>query len=101
MTRLRQFDAFNGGHFPGKFVRELHQDARTVSSVLFASDSAHMVEIDEDRQTLLDDFVRFLPLHLTNETDAAGVVFELRIIEALLGWESVISHFCYKGGGGI
>ena len=60
-----------------------------------------MVQIDEDRQPLLDDFVRFLPLHLTDEADAAGVVLELRIIKALLGGESVISHFCVKKGVGI
>ena len=46
-----------------------------------------MIEIHENRERLLDDLVRAPAFHLADESDAAGVVLELRIVQSLLfGW---------------
>ena len=44
-----------------------------------------MVKIHQDLKTLFDQVVRFVPLHVHDETDTAGVVFKTWIIEPLLG----------------
>ncbi|MNT48849.1 hypothetical protein D3C72_1856530 [compost metagenome] len=42
-----------------------------------------MVQVFQDLQTLLDDRVAFLALDVRNETDAAGVMFVLGVVQAL------------------
>src|ERR1700692_4295710 len=43
-----------------------------------------MVEVDENFQRVADQLVGFFSLDVDDETESAGVVFELRIIKALL-----------------
>jgi hypothetical protein len=51
-----------------------------------------MVQIDQNRQGLLNDGMGTFPLHLAYESNATGVVFKLGIVEALLLGESVFAH---------
>src|SRR5689334_1283959 len=78
---LRELDALRGEHRSEKLVRHLHQNARAVTGQRVAAASATMSEIDEDFQTLADNFVRFFPMHVHDEAHAAGIVFERRVVE--------------------
>ncbi len=62
----------------------LQQDAGAVTRVDLAAAGAAMVEVLEDLDALFDDGVRFATLDVHDEADAAGVMLELRVIEALL-----------------
>jgi hypothetical protein len=44
-----------------------------------------VIEILQDRQRLLDDFVRLLTLDIDDESDATGIVLKPWIIKALFG----------------
>ena len=65
-------------------MRHLQQDAGAVAGVDLAATRAAMVEVLEDLDALLDDGVRFAALDVHDEADAAGVMLELRVVEALL-----------------
>ena len=67
----------------------LGQDAGAVACVDLAAGSAAVVKVAEDLQRLLNDVMGFLPIHVHDETDTTGVVFELRIIQALLRRQAV------------
>ena len=49
-----------------------------------------MIQVHEDRQRILHDVVGFRPLHVHHKSDAARVVFKLRIVESLLLGQSLI-----------
>jgi hypothetical protein len=55
-----------------------------------------MGQVDENLNALDDDVVRLLTLNVGDETDAAGVVLEARVVQALslgrYGSESRSSH---------
>ena len=74
-------------------MRHLHQNPRPVSGVGFAAAGAPVVEVQQDCQCLLDNFVGFVTLHVYNKSDSASIVLELRIVQALLLWQSVVVHF--------
>jgi hypothetical protein len=78
-------------------MRHLNQDTRAVARVFFNTGTT-MIEILQNLKGIGDDGVRFLPLHVTDKADAAGVMLELRIIQALFRGESVVSHFWYERG---
>jgi hypothetical protein len=63
-------------------VRHLDQDARAVAGQRVATRGAPVHEVPEDLDPLLDDVVRGLTLDVGHETGAAGIVLELRIVEA-------------------
>jgi hypothetical protein len=42
-----------------------------------------MVKVDEDLQTLAHDGVAFSPLDMGDKANAAGVVFVVRVVQAL------------------
>jgi hypothetical protein len=85
VTRLRQVDArVLLRHLLEERMRHLQQDAGAVAGVDLAAAGAAMVEVLQDLDALLDDGVRFLALDVHDEADAAGVMLELRVIEALL-----------------
>ena len=65
-------------------MRHLHEHAGAVAGVDLAAAGAAMIEVLEDLDALLDDGVRFAALDVHDEADAAGVMLELRVIEALL-----------------
>ena len=47
-----------------------------------------MIQVEQDLQPLSDQFVRFVSLHVDDESNAARVVFKVRIVEPLPGGES-------------
>ena len=61
----------------------MHEDARAVAGVRFATARAAVVEVDQNLERLGDDVVRLPALDVDDEADAARVVLELRIVKAL------------------
>jgi hypothetical protein len=49
-------------------------------NILPTATSAPMVEIEQNRQTLFDNFVGLMAVHLDDKTDTTGIMLELRII---------------------
>ena len=70
----------------------LHENAGAVAAVFLATASAAMIEILQDHERLLDDFVRLFALDIDDKADAAGIVFETRIVKALFGRQTRLSH---------
>ncbi|MET3246990.1 hypothetical protein ABIE53_003735 [Burkholderia sp. OAS925] len=70
-------------------VRNLDQNARAVAHERIGADSAAVVEILQNLQALLDDLVTFLALDMSDEADAAGVMFVLRVVQPLRGGNRV------------
>ena len=68
-------------------MRHLEQDSRSVTGIFFAAARPAVIEILQNRQRLLDNFMRLLTLDIDDESDATGIVFKPRIIEALFGRE--------------
>ena len=66
-----------------ELVRDLHQDAGAVAHARIGADRAAMLEIAQDAQAVLDDLVRLAALDVGDEADAAGVLVERRIVQAL------------------
>ena len=81
MARRRKGEAKLGCLLGEEFVRGLHQDAGAVAGARVGADGAAMLEIEKDRQRVLDDLVRFAPLDVGNEADAAGILLLRRIEE--------------------
>jgi hypothetical protein len=61
----------------------LQQHAGTVPGVGFAAAGTAVIEVAQDRNGLLQDLVRLAALYVDNEADPAGIVLELRIVQAL------------------
>ena len=64
-------------------MRELNENPCAVAGVHFATASASVIEVNQDGQRLLNNIMGTFPLHLTDEADATGIVFKLRVVEAL------------------
>ena len=77
----RQREAELGGLAGEELVRDLHQDAGAVAGARIGADRAAMLEVEQDRQRVLDDLVRLAALDVGNEPDAAGILVERRIIK--------------------
>jgi len=75
-----------------KLVRHLQEDAGAVAGIGLTAAGAAMIKIDKHGQCLLDDLVGLFALHVGDESDAAGIVLELGIVEALLFGCSVVFH---------
>jgi hypothetical protein len=65
-------------------VGGLDHAARAVAHQRIGADGAAMVEIDQDLQALAHDGVRFPPLDVGHEADAAGIVFVAWVVQSLL-----------------
>jgi hypothetical protein len=65
-------------------VGHLEEHAGAVARVDLAATGAAVIEVLQDLDRLLEDAVRFVPLDVDHEPDAAGVVLELRVVETLL-----------------
>ena len=79
----RQCEAEAGALALEKSVRNLDQNARAVAGLRIAAAGAAVRQINQNLNALEDDVVRFAPGNIGHETDAAGIVFLLRIIETL------------------
>src|ERR1019366_3117910 len=84
LSRPRQRQPVLLRHPLKKGVRHLDEHAGTVAGVGLATTGATMVEVAQHLDRLLQDAVGFPALHVDDEADAAGLVFEPRIIETLL-----------------
>ena len=51
-----------------------------------------MIKVFQHRQRLLDNFVGFFTFDVNHETNSASIVFELRIVKALLRRQSGKGH---------
>ena len=65
-------------------MRDLQQNAGAVAGVFFTAARAAVIEIFQHCKRLLDDLVGPFTFDIDHEPNAAGVVFKLRIVEALL-----------------
>ena len=84
-ARRRQRES-QPGAFPREvFVRNLDQHAGAVAGFRIASAGAAMGQVHQNLNALDDNVVRFLTLDVRHEPDAAGIVFQSRIVKALGG----------------
>jgi hypothetical protein len=98
VTRLGQGrDAGRRTDLGEEGVRHLDQDAGAVAGVGLAAAGAAVVQVHQDGERLLDDVMRTLALHLADESDATGIVLELRIVKTLFRGESVMHHLVLVG----
>jgi hypothetical protein len=67
-----------------KLVRDLEQNAGTITSVSFATASAPMVQVQEHLNRLFDNPARTATLDVNNEAQPARVMLELRVVKSLL-----------------
>ncbi len=68
-----------------EFIRDLDQQPGAVTHQLVRANRAAVIEILQDQQALLDDRMGTLPLDMSHETDATGVVFTAGIIKTVAG----------------
>ena len=83
LTGRRQRKARLAAHFLVEGVRHLDQHAGAIAGVGFRTAGAAMIEILQDLQRLLQDPMRPAALDVDDETDAAGIVLEARVVESL------------------
>src|SRR5262249_23495198 len=67
-----------------KGMRCLHENARTVPRVRFATASPTMIKIDEDLDSLPDNLIGFAAFEIDHKAHAAGVMLKLGIVKPLL-----------------
>ena len=70
-------------HGPVQRVRHLDQDARTVAGVRFGARRTTMLEVRQRAQAGGDELVARHPVEVGDERDAARVVLETRVVEAV------------------
>jgi len=80
---LGQVDAQFGGFGTQEGIGHLNQDAGAITQQRVITGSAAVVEVFQDQQTLFNDTVALLVLDMGNETDAAGILFVGRVVQAL------------------
>src|SRR5205085_6767981 len=66
-------------------VWDLDENARAITGFGIAATCAAMRQVDQNLNALDDYVVRFLTLDAGDEADAAGVVLEAGVVEALRG----------------
>ncbi len=77
-----QLEADLGGLAREEGVGDLHQDAGAVAEARIGADGAAMLEIAEHAQRVGDDLMRLPALDVGDEADAAGILFQRRIVQA-------------------
>ena len=82
-------------HLAEEPVGDLDQDAGAVAGVDLAARRAPVLEVAQRADALAHDVVAAQALHVDDEVDAAGVVFERGVVEALGGRQ--ISHEVVPG----
>jgi len=76
---------------PQELVGHLQQDAGAVAGVRLAAAGATVQEVDQHLQGLAHDRVRAPALDVDDESDAAGVVLEARVVQTLGGRRARLS----------
>jgi hypothetical protein len=64
-------------------VGHLDQKAGAIAGVGFAAGRAAVLKVDEDVERLANDAVRAPAFDVDDKTDAAGIMFEGRVVKAL------------------
>ena len=85
-TEIREVEAERRGLLGEELVGHLHEDARAVAGLRVGAGSAPVSEVDEGFEALRDDVVGLPALDVGDEADAACVVLEARVVEALFLW---------------
>ena len=83
LAGLRQRDAERLRLAREELVRNLHQDAGAVAGARIGADRAAMLEIEQDGQRILHDLLGLPALDVGDEADAAGILGEGGIVEAV------------------
>src|SRR5690606_19643852 len=96
VSSLRQRDADGGAFLAEERVGDLGQDAGAIACERIATACTPVLEIQEDIDALLDNFVRSLAPDVSNHSDAAGVVLELWIVQSFFGGQA---HFLFPDVG--
>ena len=86
----RQFEVDDGPQEP---VGHLDEDAGAVADVGLGVGGAPVVEVAQRREAEADDLVAAPAVHVGDEADAAGVVLEARVVEALRSRARACRHF--------
>src|SRR6202000_1539481 len=79
---LRQPEADFCGLAREELVRDLHQNAGAVAGARIGADRAAVLEVDQDRQRVLDDLVRLASLDIGNKSAAAEILSQRGIKQA-------------------
>ncbi len=69
-------------------MRNLHKDTGAIASQRIRADGTAVLQVFQDVQRTLHDFVRLAALHIGNEADAAGIKLPVRIEQTLGFWAS-------------
>jgi hypothetical protein len=77
-----------------KFVWHLEQDPGAITGVLFTAACPAVVQIFQDGEGLLDQFVRLPSFDIDDESDTTGIMLEFGVIETLFGGKASVSHGC-------
>ncbi len=73
-----------------KLVRHLHQNAGAIAGERIATAGAAVRQIDQNFEPLPHNLMALLAMHVNDETHAAGIVLEGRIVQT----------FCWRGSYG-
>src|ERR1700745_863047 len=76
---------------------DLHKDAGPVPEARIGADRAAVLEVAENAERIGDDLMRLLALDVGDEADAAGILFQRGIVEAL-GFGTPSMKFSMKFG---
>lgn len=84
VTFFRKIKGKNGAE---ERVGDLNEDAGSVARIHFRTGSSTVVHIAKRAETVSHDLVAALALHMNDEVDATGVVFETGVVETLCAGE--------------
>src|SRR5687767_6839291 len=73
-------------------MRDLQQNTSAVAGVFFTAAGAAVIEVFQHRERLLDDLAGFLTFDIDDETDAASIVLEARVVKSLFCWQITVAH---------
>src|SRR6266404_9852652 len=65
-------------------MRNLQKNSGSITSILFATTGAAMLEIQQDLNCFFDDAVGLSPLNVHDKAGTAGIMLLPRIVQALL-----------------
>ena len=84
-SRLGQLESQLLAFAREKLMRDLNQNAGTVPGLRIAAASATMRQVQQDLDSLADNFVTLVAVDAGYKSDTAGIVLVRRIIKALGG----------------
>src|SRR3954470_18246254 len=90
LARRGQFESENRALASKKLVRNLNQDAGTISSFGIAAAGSTMREIYQDLDSLLDDLVALFAANAGDKAHSTSIVLVRRVVETLRGRQTVL-----------